>query len=93
MKVASLLLSTTGRACPSSETLWLRLQVLLSAGELDEAWRIVQEEGDGGSLARSWWRMQAVPVIFERMEQKGKEAPWGLEWDKCAEKLRNDTEA
>jgi hypothetical protein len=92
LRISTTLLSTTARPCATSDHLWLRLQILISAGDLEEAYRFAREEGFGGSLARAWWRMEAVPVIFGRMAEKGKEVDWEGEWSAVEEVLKGDKE-
>ena len=92
MKIATTLLSTSGKTCVSSEHLWLRLQILISAGDLDEAYRLAKEEGFCGGLVRAWHRMECVPVIFKRMIGKGKEPDWDGEWEDVARLLRENSD-
>lgn len=91
--IAKTLLSTTPRECATSDQLWLRLQILMSAGDLDEAYTYACDEGFGGSLARAWWRMEAVPIIFERMKETGRGLDWKGEWEAVEAVVRGGKEA
>jgi len=93
LRTATTLLSTSRRSPSSSEVLWLRLQILLSADELDQAYTFARDDGFGGGLARAWWRMEGVPIISERMKGKGKDLDWEVEWTAVEQVLKSDTEA
>ncbi|WVR06742.1 hypothetical protein IAU60_003777 [Kwoniella sp. DSM 27419] len=70
LKIASLLLNTSTKSPSTSETLWLKSQILISAGQLDEALEYLVQEGADGALARLWWRLEGVKEVLGRMENK-----------------------
>lgn len=90
---AQLLIRTTGSEVPSSETLWLRLQVALGAGDHAEAWRLVREERKG-SLSRRWFGMEAARELAARDDAAAPaDKVWADEFEATAVLLRDDGEA
>lgn len=89
--MAKLLLSTAGKDCPTSDVYWLRMKILLAAGDAVGALKIAQEHGKVGSLNRLWYRMTMVPEIMEKLED-GKAEGWELEWQWVVEKVKGDWE-
>ncbi|CAK9781194.1 hypothetical protein CC85DRAFT_331142 [Cutaneotrichosporon oleaginosum] len=90
---AQLLIRTTGSEVPTSETLWLRLQVALGAGDHAEAWRLVKAERKG-ALSRRWFGMQAARELAARDDPAAPaDQVWADEYEATAELLRNDGEA
>jgi hypothetical protein len=67
LKIAQIILSTTPSDAPTSEILWLKLQILLSSGQLKSAHQLLTKEGTGGSLARDWWRITGIQEIAKRV--------------------------
>lgn len=65
------MLSTTSPEAETSDILWLRTQILLSAGQLKTAHELLVREGTGGSLARDWYRMTGIQEIAKRVESSG----------------------
>lgn len=91
---AQLLIRTTGSDVPTSETLWLRLQVALGAGDVTEAWRLVREEGRKGSLARRWFGMEAARAIAGRNDSAvPASSVWADEYESTSSLLRVDGDA
>lgn len=90
--IAKLLINTSGKDSSTSDIYWLRLQILISSGDLNEALKIAQEQGKGGSLAMMWYRMEAVPVILSRLEADQEEG-WKVEWDWVTSKIKEDSQA
>lgn len=91
---AQLLIRTTGADVPTSETLWLRLQVALGAGDVAEAWRLVRDEGRKGSLARRWFGMEAARAIAARDDPTVPAATvWADEFAATSTLLRADGDA
>lgn len=79
---------------PTAETLWLRLQVALGAGDVTEAWRLVREEGRKGALSRRWFGMEAAKAIAGRNDAAVPAATvWEDEFVATATLLRADKEA
>jgi N-terminal acetyltransferase B complex non-catalytic subunit len=76
LKIASILLATAGPAVPSSDILWLRLQVLLSSGQNRKAHELLVEHGHGGGLARDWYRMKGVEEIAKREQERDQDVTW-----------------
>ncbi|WVW84264.1 hypothetical protein I302_106294 [Kwoniella bestiolae CBS 10118] len=72
LKMATLLLNTC-KSPSTSEGLWLKLQILLSAGSPEEALKFLQNEGREGGLVRLWWRMEGVRESLTRLEEGGKD--------------------
>ncbi|WRT66679.1 uncharacterized protein IL334_003639 [Kwoniella shivajii] len=91
-KIALLLLNTS-KTPTTSETLWLKLQILLSAGQLDDALRFVQDEGKQGGLVRLHWRMEGVKEILSRMESDKKVSTWKEERDWVSKLLKDDKDS
>ncbi|KAI9639157.1 N-acetyltransferase B complex non catalytic subunit-domain-containing protein [Dioszegia hungarica] len=72
LRIAATLLSTTRKACPSPEALWLHAQIYLAAGQEEAALALVKEEGvGGGGVGRGWWRIKTVQEVLRRMAAKG----------------------
>nr|XP_018262725.1 uncharacterized protein I303_04205 [Kwoniella dejecticola CBS 10117]OBR84883.1 hypothetical protein I303_04205 [Kwoniella dejecticola CBS 10117] len=70
LKLALLLLNTVKSPQHTSETLWLKAQILLSAEQLEEALQFLREEGKQGGIVRLWWRMEFVREILRRLSDK-----------------------
>ena len=84
-----LFLRFTQLEAPTPDIFYLILQVLVSAGELEEAWNFARKEGEG-SVARAWWRMEAVKVIAERARGEAwVSASWKMEWE-WADRMMKD---
>ena len=92
MMIAKLLINTSGKESSTSDIYWLRLQILISSGDLTEALKIAQEQGKAGTLAMMWYRMEAVPVILSRLES-GVEEGWKTEWEWVSDKIKEDSQA
>ncbi|BEI85550.1 hypothetical protein CcaverHIS002_0509510 [Cutaneotrichosporon cavernicola] len=90
---AQLLIRTTGAEVPTAETLWLRLQVALGAGDGAEAWRLVKEEGRKGALSRRWFGMAAARELAIRNDSPTAEEVWADEFAAMEELLATDGEA
>lgn len=91
---AQLLIRTTGSEVPTSETLWLRLQVALGAGDAAEAWRLVREESRKGALSRRWFGMEAARELAVRDDSAAPaEKVWADEFEATAALLRDDGRA
>ncbi|WWD03229.1 hypothetical protein V865_001280 [Kwoniella europaea PYCC6329] len=72
LKIALLLLNTS-KSPSTSEGLWLKSQILLSAGQLEEALGFLQDQGQEGGLVRLWWRMEGVREGLKRLKEAGKD--------------------
>lgn len=71
LRIATTLLSTTRKKAPSSEILWLHVQILLGAGQEEAASALVREEGvGGGGIARNWWRIKTIQEVVKRMKAR-----------------------
>jgi hypothetical protein len=68
LKIASILLSTAGPSINTSDILWLKSQILLSSGEYKKCHELLLQHGQGGSLARDWYRMKGIEEISKRVE-------------------------
>lgn len=90
LKIATILLSTAGPSVPSSDVLWLRLQVLLSSGQNKKAHEMLMEHGHGGGLARDWYRMKGVEEIAKREQAHGADWVWEQELGSFLQEWRND---
>ncbi|WVQ99727.1 hypothetical protein IAU59_006869 [Kwoniella sp. CBS 9459] len=93
LKIATLLLNTSSKPPLTSETLWLKTQILLSSGQNEEALQLVQTEGSKGALARLWWRMEGVKEILKRLEGDIVQKAWEVEREWVSELLKSDKEA
>ncbi|WVF71131.1 hypothetical protein IAT40_005928 [Kwoniella sp. CBS 6097] len=93
LKIATLLLNSSSKSPLSSETLWLKTQILLSSGQNEEALKLLQAEGSKGALARLWWRMEGVKEIVKRLEGNSVQKAWEDERKWVLELLRSDKEA
>jgi hypothetical protein len=89
LTISKLLLNTSGKVSSTSDEYWLRLQILISSGDLADALKVAQEQGKAGSLALEWYRMDAVPVILDRMDQ-GQAEGWKIELEWITNKIRED---
>lgn len=87
-----ILLTTSKTESTSSDVLWLRLQILIASDSLKQALEIAQEDTPGSSLARYWYRIQAVPIILHHLGEDSLEA-WEKEWEWVVGKLNDDSEA
>lgn len=87
----------TAKQFATADIMWLRLQILISAGELEQAWNVIEAEAlrDHGSLTREWWKMRAAEVILKRMEDKGEDVSlkWEAAWTYINNQLRVDPTA
>ena len=92
LMISKLLLNTSGKTSSTSDEFWLRLQILIASGDLSEALKVAQDQGKEGSLALEWYRMDAVPVILERLDQ-GQEEGWGKELEWITHKIKVDNQA
>ncbi|WWC69868.1 uncharacterized protein I206_103811 [Kwoniella pini CBS 10737] len=70
LKIALLLLNTSKSPQHTSETLWLKAQILLSSGQLQEALKFLKQEGKHGGTVRLWWRMEFAREILRRMSDQ-----------------------
>jgi len=68
LKIASILLLTAGPSINTSDILWLKSQVLLSSGEYKKCHELLVQHGQGGSLARDWYRMKGIEEISKRVQ-------------------------
>lgn len=84
-----MLLSTTGNTCDTSEIFWLRAQILLSSDQPGDLLKLARQQAQEGSLARLWWRMEAVKAAMARCEKEGQKA-WETEREWVAEMLEKD---
>ncbi|KIR36189.1 hypothetical protein I352_01135 [Cryptococcus deuterogattii MMRL2647] len=89
LKIAQVLLSTTGNTCDTSEIFWLRAQILLSSDQPGDLLKLARQQAQEGSLARLWWRMEAVKAAMARCEKEGQKA-WETEREWVAEMLEKD---
>ncbi|WWC88996.1 uncharacterized protein L201_003913 [Kwoniella dendrophila CBS 6074] len=95
LKIATLLMNTS-KSPLTSETLWLKLQILLSANQLEEALSLLQgKEGIQGGLVRLWWRMEGVKEILKRSHNDSKDTKkhWEKERDWIATLLKDDKDS
>ena len=95
MKTAKTLLALSRTQSSSADILWLRLQILLSSGDVAGALKAARESGDRGGISRLWWRMEGVRAGIEMLEEgcvewKG-EKEKEREWVKAL--LREDRES
>ncbi|OCF74339.1 hypothetical protein I204_04710 [Kwoniella mangroviensis CBS 8886] len=94
LKIALLLLNTS-KSPSTSEGLWLKLQIVLSAGQLEEALVFLQDQGQEGGLVRLWWRMEGAREVLKRMEEGGKDTIqyWEKEREWVGELLKADKDS
>jgi N-terminal acetyltransferase B complex non-catalytic subunit len=94
MKVAKTLVTLAGKASQSSDELWLRLQISLSARDPEGALKLARDGGQAGSLGRLWWRMEGVKVALGRIENvEVVKTGWQDEKDWVCGLLQGDTDA
>lgn len=84
-----MLLSTTGNTCETSDIFWLRAQILLSSNQPGDLLKLARQEAQEGSLARLWWRMEAVKAALVRCGKEGQKE-WEAERQWVAEMLQKD---
>ncbi|OWZ57752.1 hypothetical protein C368_00920 [Cryptococcus neoformans 125.91] len=89
LKIAQVLLSTTGNTCGTSDIFWLRAQILLSSNQPGDLLKLARQEAQEGSLARLWWRMEAVKAALVRCGKEGQKE-WEAERQWVAEMLQKD---
>ncbi|WVQ83099.1 hypothetical protein IAT38_005237 [Cryptococcus sp. DSM 104549] len=92
LKIAQILLSTTGAECETSEIFWLRAQMLLSSGQDSDVLKLAGDQALEGGLARLWWRMEAVKAAMERWGDAGREE-WEVEREWVGGLLETDDES
>ncbi|OCF31945.1 hypothetical protein I316_06328 [Kwoniella heveanensis BCC8398] len=94
LKIATLLLNASSKPpLPlTSETLWLKTQILLSSGQKEEAVKLLQTEGSKGALARLWWRL-GVRDIIETLEGDSVQKAWEEERVWVSKLLKEEKEA
>nr|KIR49824.1 hypothetical protein I312_00916 [Cryptococcus bacillisporus CA1280] len=89
LKIAQVLLSTTGNTCDTSEIFWLRAQILLSSDQPGDLLKLARQQAQEGSLARLWWRMETVKAAMARCGKEGQNE-WETEREWVTEMLEKD---
>ena len=75
LKPASLLFAMSAKTATTSDHLWLRLHILMAAGDIRQAWSTARDVNDG-NLHRLYARIQCCREICRRGQLLGDKWDW-----------------